>query len=64
MVWGDVGDDGDVCLEIIYVVKLETAEFEYIDVVLLGSYLVCVAFADVSAKTYIQTSLLKKVIDE
>ena len=64
VIWGDVGDNGDICLEIINIVKLEAAQLENIDVELLGSHLICVALADVSAKTYVHSSLLEKVIDQ
>ena len=64
MVRSDVGDYGDVCLEIIYIVKLETAEFEYINIEFLSSHLICITLTDVTAKTDIQASLLEQVVDE
>ena len=64
MVRGDVGDDRDVRLEVIYVVKLEAAEFKHIDVVLLCSYLVCVALSDVSAQSDVEAGVLEQVIDQ
>ena len=58
----DVGDDGDICLEVVYIVKLEAAELEDIDVVLLRSYLVGIALSDVSAESDVQSGLLEKMI--
>ena len=60
----DVGDDGDICLEVVYIVKLEAAELEDIDVVLLRSYLVGIALSDVSAESDVQSGLLEKMIDK
>ena len=62
MIRSDVGDDGNVRLEIVYVVQLETAEFQDIDVVLLGCHLVGVALADVAAKSDVKTGLLEQMI--
>ena len=49
MIRSDVGYDGDVCLEVVYVVQLEAAQLQYIYVEVLGRDLVRVAFADVSS---------------
>ena len=64
MVRSDVGDDRDVRLEVVYVVKLEAAELQYIDVVLLGSHLESIALSDVAAEAHIHTCVLEQVIDE
>ena len=64
MVRGDVGDDRYVSLEVIYIVKLETAELEHIDVMLLSSHLVGVTLADVAAQSDVQTCVLEEVIDQ
>ena len=64
MVWRDVGDDGYVCLEVVYIVQLEAAELKDIDVVLFGCHLICVALADVSTESYVEASILEKVVDE
>ena len=64
MVRRDVGDYGYVGLEVIYVVQLEAAELQYIDVVLFCRYLIGVALSDVAAESYIKAGLHQKVIDQ
>ena len=64
MVRCDVGDDRNIRLEVIYVVKLEAAELEHVDVMLLGSHLVSIALSYVSAKTHVEASVLEKVVDQ
>ena len=64
MVRSDVGDDGYVCLEVVYIVKLEAAELEHVDVVLLGSHLICIALSYVSAETYIEAGVLEEMVDQ
>ena len=63
MVWGDVGDDGDVRAEIVNVVKLETGDFQDVVVEMLGRYLIRIGFADVSAKAHVEACVLHQVID-
>ena len=61
MVWGNIGNDGYVSLEVIDVVKLEAAQLQHVDVMLFGSYLIGVALSDVPSEPYVQTGLLQKV---
>ena len=60
----DVGDDSDVGPEIIGVVQLETADFQYVIVVLLGRDLQRVALADVAAQAGVQAGFPEQVIDQ
>ena len=64
MVGSDVCDDRYVRMEIVAVVKLETADFQHVIVKMLGGHLVSVAFADVASQAHIQPSALKQVIDQ
>ena len=64
MVRGDIGDDSYVCLEIIYVIQLEAAEFKHIYVEVLGSHLICVTLSDVSSESDVEAGLLEKMIDQ
>mgnify|MGYP007101901045 CR=1 FL=1 len=64
VVRGDVRDDGDVRLEVIDVVQLETADFEDIIVEVLGRDLIGVGFPDVSSEADVETCVPEKVIDE
>ena len=60
----DVGDYRYVRAEVIAVVQLETADFEYIVVVLAGRDLICVALAYVPSETYVEPGFLQQVINE
>ena len=64
MIRGDVGYDCDVCLEVIYVVELETAELQYVDVMLLCRYLIGVALSYVSSQSDVESCLFEQVVDE
>ncbi len=62
MVRGYVGDYGYVRLEVIHIVKLETAQFQDIYVVLLCSDLICIAFSDVASQAHVQPGLHQQVV--
>ena len=62
MVGGYVRDNRDVRSEVITVVQLETADFQYIIVKMLGSHLKCVALAYVSAEADVETGFLEKIV--
>ena len=64
MVRGDVGDDCDVCFEVVHVVKLEAAELQNVDVEFLGSHLISIALADVTAQTHVHSCLLEEMINQ
>ena len=64
MVRGNVGYDGNVRTEIINVVQLETADFQYIIIKVLGSHLIGVAFADIAAQSYVESCVFQEVINE
>ena len=64
MVRSYVRDDGDVRPELIAVVQLETADFQYVVVEMLGGNLIGVALAYVSAETYVESGLLEQVVDQ
>ena len=58
MVGGDVGYDCDVGTEIIYVVQLETADFQDIVVKMFSGDLVGVGLAYVASETYVEPGVL------
>ena len=62
VVWGDVGDDGDVRLEVVDVVELETADFQDIIVVLLGRDLICVGLPYIAAEADVEAGVGEEVI--
>ncbi len=64
MVRGDVGQNGDVGLEVIHIVQLETAEFQNMDVMVLRGHEHGVALPDVAAQPHVQTRLLEQVVDQ
>ena len=64
MVRGDVGDDGNVRTEVADVVKLEAGDLKHIVVKVLGSHLIGIALADISAKANVEASILEEVVDE
>ena len=64
VVRGDVGDDGDVRLEIIHVVQLEAADFQDIVIEMLGRDLIGVGLADVAAEAHVQAGVLQQVVDQ
>ena len=64
VVRGDVCDYRDVGTEVIAVVQLETAYFQYVIVVLLGGHLISVAHSDIASQTYVEACLLEQVVDQ
>ena len=64
MVRRDIGDDCYVSLEIIYVVQLETAQFQYVDVVLFCSHLICITLAYVASETDVEAGILQQVVNQ
>ena len=64
VVRGDIEDDGYVGLEVIHAVKLETAEFQYIDVKVFGRHLIGVALADVAGQPYVKACVAEHIVDE
>ena len=55
MVRSDVGYNRNIRVELITVVQLETADFQYIIVEVLGRYLISLTLSDIAAETHVQT---------
>ena len=64
MVRSDIHQYGDVGMELIHIVKLETAEFDDVIVIIVFSYLEGKTLSDVSCQSYIQSGFFKDVINQ
>ena len=62
MVRGYIRYDSDIGAEFVSIIELETADYQHIVVVLLGSDLHCVALADVAAESYVEAGFGQQVV--
>ncbi len=64
MVRGNVEQYGDIRLEFIHSVKLETTYLKHVNIVLFSCYLKCVTLADITTQTHIQAGIFKQIVNK